>query len=271
MTFSVVARSADGRSSGVAVASRFLAVGSAVPAARHGLGAIATQAHANTLYKRDGLALLAEGLDAATVLDRLLRDDDGRATRQAGVVDAQGRAASWTGDACHSWAGGRTGDAYAVQGNILTGPEVVEAMETTWLDGTTLALPERLLAALAAGDRAGGDSRGRQSAALLVVSDSGGYTEGDDLAHDLRVDDHPDPVPELARLLGLHHVYFDPPDEAAMLPLDGDVGAEVERLLAAVGHPDLDTWAGVHNYELRVRPGRIDPFVLDRLRAAAAG
>ncbi len=271
MTFSVVGRSPDGRSTGVAVASKFLAVGSAVPAARHGIGAIATQSYANTLYKRDGLALLAQGNGASETMQALLQADDGRATRQAGIVDAQGRAVTWTGDACHSWAGGVTGEGYAIQGNILTGPQVVDEMQAAWLGGSQLPLAERLVGTLRAGDLAGGDRRGRQSAALLVVADSGGYTEGDDLAYDLRVDDHADPVPELARLLALHHVYFAAPDQDAMLPLDGALGAEVARLVAVLGHPDLDSWAGVENYELRVRPDRIDPFVLDRLRDAAAG
>ena len=269
MTFSVVGRSADGRSIGVAVASRFLAVGSAVPAARYGVGAIATQSYANTLYKRDGLALLDAGRSANETVAALLEADEGRATRQVGVVDAAGRAKTWTGDGCHDWAGGVSGDGYAIQGNILTGGDVIDAMQRAWLDGTEQPLPERLLGALTAGDRTGGDRRGRQSAALLVVAESGGYTPGDDLAYDLRVDDHPDPVPELSRLVALHRVYFDPPDEAAMLPLEGELADEVETLLGRVGHPDLESWAGVENYELRVRPGRIDPFVLDRLREAA--
>jgi len=270
MTFSVVGRSPDGRSTGIAVASKFLAVGSAVPAARHGIGAIATQAYANTMYKRAGLALLADGRSAQETLHSLLAGDEGRADRQVGVVDATGRAATYTGSGCHDWAGGRAGDGYAIQGNILTGPDVVQEMERGWLDRADLPLPERLLATLAAGDLAGGDRRGRQSAALLVVADSGGYTPGDDLAYDLRVDDHPDPTPELARLLALHRTYFDAPDEELMLPLDGALDSEVRTLLAAVGHPDLDSWAGVENYELRLRPGRIDPFVLARLREQAA-
>ncbi len=269
MTFSIVGRGPDGRSTGVAVASKFLAVGSAVPAARHGVGAIATQSFANTLYKRDGLALLAQGRTADDTVSTLLAGDDERDSRQVGVVDAEGRAATWTGPGCMDWAGGLTGDGYAIQGNILTGADVVAEMERAWLDGSDLPVPERLVAALTAGDRAGGDQRGRQSAALLVVADSGGYTPGDDVAYDLRVDDHVDPVPELARLLELHHVYFDAPDQATMLPLEGELAQEVRDLLAAAGHSDLESWAGVENYELRMQPGRIDPFVLDRLRATA--
>ncbi len=269
MTFSVVGRSADGRSLGVAVASKFLAVGSAVPAARHGLGALATQSYANTLYKRDGLALLESGHDAQQTLDTLLAGDEGRETRQAGVVDAAGRSATFTGDECLDWAGGVSGDGFAIQGNILVGSQVVDDMREVWLSEPSAPLPERLLATLAAGEAAGGDRRGRQSAALLVVSDHGGYSPGDDLAYDLRIDDHPEPVPELARLLELHHVYFDQPDEADMLPLEGALGDEVREHLAVLGHPDLETWAGVENYELRVHPDRVDPFVLERLREAA--
>lgn len=269
VTFSIVGRSPDGRSNGVAVASKFLAVGSAVPAARHGVGAIATQAFANTLYKRDGLALLSDGHSAAEAVDALLRSDEGRESRQVGVVDAAGLAATWTGAECMDWAGGLSGDGYAIQGNILTGADVVTEMQRAWLGSADLRLPERLLGALAAGDLAGGDRRGRQSAALLVVAESGGYTPGDDCAFDLRVDDHADPVAELARLLALHHDYFQAPDESELLPLDGPVGDEVAALLSTVGHPDLDSWAGVQNYELRLRPGRIDPLLLTRLREAA--
>lgn len=270
MTFSIVARAADASSWGVAVASKFLAVGSAVPAARVGIGAIATQSYANTLYKRNGLAQLASGASAQQALDALLAADSERETRQAGIVDAQGRAATWTGAECLNWAGGVTGPGYAIQGNILTGADVVEAMERAYKDGEDVAFPERLLGALRAGDRAGGDSRGRQSAALLLVSDTGSYTPGDDLAYDLRVDDHPEPCTELARLLALHHGYFDRPRKEDLLPLEGDLAAEVDRHLAALGHPDLDTWAGVENYEVRMVSGCIDPYVLDRLREQAA-
>jgi len=269
VTFSIVARSSDGSSWGVAVASKFLAVGSAVPAAQVRLGAIATQSYVNTLYKRDGLAHLAAGASAREALDALLGADEERDHRQVGIVDGDGRAATWTGPECLDWAGGVTGDGYAIQGNILTGEEVVEAMERAYLDAGDAGFPERLLTALMAGDRAGGDSRGRQSAALLVVSETGSYTPGDDLAYDLRVDDHPDPCPELARLLALHHGYFDRPREEDLLPLEGDLAREVRDHLAALGYPDLDTWAGVENYEARMVAGRVDPYVLERLRQQA--
>ncbi len=266
MTFSLVARSPDGSQWGVAVASKFLAVGVAVPGASHGVGAIATQAHANLAYRPDGLALLRGGASAQEALDRLVADDDGRDQRQAGVVDAQGGAATWTGPGCADWAGGRTGDGWAAQGNLLTGPEVVDALASTFMqaEGT---LAERLTAALLAGDRAGGDRRGRQSAALLVVSEGGGYGGGSDVLVDLRVDDHVDPVPELVRLLDLHDLYFGRPDPDALLPLEGDLAQEVAGLLAGKGFATLEDWAGVENYEERMVDGAIDPVVLEKLRA----
>lgn len=266
MTFSIVARSDDGSSLGVAVASKFLAVGAAVPAAGLGAGAIATQSFCNTLYKREGLAMMAAGRSAAATLEALLADDAERESRQVGIVDAAGDAVTFSGEDCLHWAGGVAGAGYAIQGNILTGPEVVEAMQEAFLDSHRTGLPERLVESLRAGDAAGGDRRGRQSASLLVVSQTGSYTPGDDVAYDLRVDDHGDPVGELARLLALHHVYFDRPSAADLLPLDGELAAEVSDHLDRLGFPDLDTWAGVENYELRLVPGRIDRFVLTKLR-----
>src|SRR5690348_1195874 len=170
MTFSIVARSADGESWGVAVASKFLAVGAVVPAAVAGVGAVATQASANVAYKGLALSHLDDGATASVALQRLLEEDEGRDHRQVGIVDVEGGAASHTGSECLDWAGGVIGDGYAIQGNILTGSEVVEAMERAWTESPADApLARRLLAALAAGDEAGGDSRGRQSAAVLVV------------------------------------------------------------------------------------------------------
>ena len=275
MTFSIVARSADGTSFGVAVASKFLAVGAAVPAAEAGVGALATQSYANLGYKRDGLAQLRVGRTAQLTLDTLVAADDQRASRQVGIVDAAGAAATFTGTECHPWAGGRTGDGYAVQGNILVGPEVVDAMEEAWRQSSPDApLAQRLLAALTAGDDAGGDRRGRQSASLLVVTPDGGYGGGSDVLVDLRVDDHPAPVGELARLLDLHDLYFGKPDPDTLLALDGDVATEVRALLAGRGFTDDDLdaalagWAGVENYEERLVPGRIDPLVLAKLREA---
>ncbi len=198
MTFSIVARSADGESWGIAVASKFLAVGNVVPAAVAGIGAIATQADANVAYKAEALSMLDEGATAEVTLARLLEDDDGRDHRQVGLVDVEGNAVTHTGSACFDWAGGVTADGVAIQGNILTGREVVDEMLAAWesaVDEPSLA--RRLVTALLAGDRAGGDRRGRQSAAVFVVREGGGYAGGDDVAVDLRVDDHPDPCPEL--------------------------------------------------------------------------
>lgn len=272
MTFSIVGHSADADdggtvSMGVAVASKFLAVGAAVPAAAVDVGAIATQAFANLAYRPDGLRLLGEGRTAQETLDALTAADEGRDQRQAGVVDVIGRSATFTGPGCHDWAGGRTGDGYAVQGNILTGPDVVEAMERAWL-GSSGRLADRLLTALAAGDLAGGDRRGRQSAALLVVRRAGGYGGTSDVEVDLRVDDHPDPVPELTRLLDLHRLYFDRPDPDTLLPLEGPLADEVDLRLRSLGFDTLDDWAGVENYENRMVDGQIDPVVLSQLRNA---
>src|SRR4051794_34326953 len=194
MTFSIVARSADGQQWGVAVASKFLAVGAVVPGARAKVGAVATQSYANVTYRPEGLRLLAEGRSAQDALDALLAADEGRDQRQAGIVDAAGRAATFTGPGCHDWAGGIAGDGAAVQGNILAGPRVVDAMHSAWLASSPDSpLARRLLVALRAGDDAGGDRRGRESAALLVVTEGGGYGGGNDVLIDLRVDDHPAP------------------------------------------------------------------------------
>lgn len=267
MTFSIVARSADGSQWGVAVASKFLAVGAAVPGAQYGVGALATQSFANLAYRPDGLRLLAEGRSAQQVVDQLTAADPLRDQRQLGVVDRDGGAATFTGRACNDWAGGRTGDGYAAQGNILTGPEVVDALAEAF-EGNAGALAHRLYQALLAADRAGGDRRGRQSAALYVVSENGGYGGGSDVLVDVRVDDHPDPVPELGRLLDLYDLYFGKPDPDSLLPLTGELLDEVQTRLGRLGYPTLEAWAGVENYEERIVEDCIDPVVLDKLRDA---
>ena len=255
MTFSIVARSADGESWGVAVASKFLAVGSAVPAAVAQVGAIATQADANVAYKGLALSHLDDGATASVALERLLEEDDGRDHRQVGLVDVDGTAASHTGSACIDWAGGTTGPGYAVQGNCLTGPEVVEACERVLLAADPDApLAQTLLAALTAGDEAGGDKRGRQSAALLVVRDEAGYGGLDDIAVDLRVDDHPAPVTELARLLDLNELYLTASTEEEKVPVDEALRRELDDFAAAQGQPDFSTWVGTENHEMRVDP-----------------
>jgi uncharacterized Ntn-hydrolase superfamily protein len=281
MTFSIVARSADGRAHGVAVASKFLAVGAAVPAAEADVGALATQSYANLAYRPQGLALLRTGVDADGVVAGLTAADDGRASRQLGVVGATGPGATFTGDACHAWAGGVAGDGYAIQGNILTGPEVVQAMEQAWHDSAEEPrLVRRLYAALRAGDAAGGDRRGRQSAAIVVVAKGQGYGGTSDVVVDVRIDDHPDPMAELGRLLDLHTLYFDKADEADLLDLTGELADEVRTRLIALGHTGpataqglddaLASWAGVENLEERIVTGRIDPLVLSYLRGAGS-
>lgn len=265
MTFSVVARSGDAY--GIAVASKFLGVGAAVPAAEAGVGALATQALANLAYRPQGLALLRTGVAPADVVAGLTAADPERAHRQLGVVGPEGDGATYTGAECLDWAGGASGPGYAIQGNILTGPEVVEAMERTWLAGAELPFAERLVATLAAGDEAGGDSRGRQSAALWIAEDGAGLGAPGGISHDLRVDDHPAPVTELRRLLTIHDTLFGTPDPAALLDLTGELAAEVATLVATTGYTTLDQWAGVENLEARLVPGRIDPLVLAHLRA----
>jgi len=202
-TFSIVAADPERGEVGVAVASRFFAVGTVVPHAKAGVGAVATQSFANTTYGPRGLELLERGLEPAEVLDVLIRNDEGKDQRQVGIVSASGNSVTYSGKGCLAWAGGRQGPNYAAQGNILTGEEVVEAMEASFLSSEGKPLAERLYQALKAGEDAGGDSRGKQSAALLVVRDSAGYGGFTDLAVDIRVDDHTEPMAELGRLLEL--------------------------------------------------------------------
>ena len=206
-TFSIVAYDPDTQELGVAVESRFIAVGAVVPWAKAGVGAVATQSYANTTFGPAGLERLAKGGVPEEILEALLADDDGRDQRQVGIVDAKGRAATRTGKKCLAWAGGVTGPNFAVQGNILTGEGVVTAMAAAFLE-TKGELADRLLAALQAGQEAGGDKRGKQSAALLVVREGWGYGGFNDRYRDLRVDDHEDPIPELKRIHELHRKIF---------------------------------------------------------------
>ena len=234
MTYSIVARDAETGDLGVAVQSKFLAVGNVVPWARAGVGAIATQAFANVEYGPEGLRLLAECHAADEVLRQLVAADDGREHRQAGVVDAQGRSATYTGRECFAWAGGRTGPNFAAQGNILADAPVVDGIVDTFMAGGR-PFPELLVACLAAAETAGGDRRGRESASLLIVRDHSGFGGGNDRWIDLRVDQHDDPVPELARILTFQRLYYDRPDPADLVPLDEAKAGEVRSLLAAVG------------------------------------
>ncbi|HEY7178924.1 MAG TPA: DUF1028 domain-containing protein [Gaiella sp.] len=252
---------------GVATQSKFLAVGSVVPWAEPHVGAVATQAYANPRYGPEGLALLREGLGAEEVVARLTSADDECAQRQLGIVDAEGRAASYTGDGCHAWAGGRTGEGYAAQGNILVSGATVDALAETFEASAGRPLAERLLDCLDAAEAAGGDSRGRQSAALLVVERDGGYASLSDVLVDLRVDDHPDPLVELRRIYRLHDALFGTTPRDQWVPVDEELRAELDERLRRVGHPDLASWAGVENLEERVDgEDAIDPVVLDRLR-----
>ncbi len=279
-TFSIVAFDPETGDLGVAVQSKFLAVGAVVPYAKAGVGAVATQSYANLLYGPKGLELLAQGLHPQEVIERLTAEDPDARLRQVGIVDAQGRAAAFTGEGCFEWAGHRVGPNVAVQGNILVGQETVDAMYDTFLSAKG-DLADRLVAALAAGQEAGGDRRGQQSAALLVVREGGSYGGFTDRYIDLRVDDHPRPIEELARLLKLWRVYFQPPREEDILPLTEDLTREVQSLLRDLGYytgeitglfdeatrKALRAFAGVENLEERLfEDARIDRTVLEFLR-----
>jgi uncharacterized Ntn-hydrolase superfamily protein len=267
-TYSIVACDLAAGHWGVAVQSKFLAVGSVVPWAEPGAGAVATQAYANPRYGPDGLALLRQGRSAQQVVDELTAADDGRAERQVGVVDAHGAAATFTGESCHDWAGGRTGDGYAAQGNILVSAATVDALADTF-EASSGPLAERLLASLGAAQAAGGDKRGQQSASLLVVERDGGYARLSDTLVDLRVDDHEQPIEELQRLHELHRLLFGVTPRDRWLPLDDELRAEVDGQLARLGYDTLADWAGVANLEERVDgDDAIDPVVLRELRRA---
>ncbi len=233
MTFSIVAADIGSGDVGVAVASKFPSVGAVVSWARAGVGAVATQSWANTAFGPEGLDLMGSGMSSRTTLDRLLAADEGRERRQAGLIDARGLAATFTGTECMTWAGGITGEGFACQGNILAGEQVVVAMAGAFARAEG-DLVDRLLSALVAGDAAGGDRRGRQSAALLVVREAGGYEGFNDRYVDVRVDDHPASVSELARVFDVYDrellVRNDP-----LLPTDADLVSEIQRRLAGRG------------------------------------
>lgn len=270
-TYSICACDLAAGQWGVATQSKFLAVGSIVPWAEPAVGAIATQSYANPRYGPDGLALLRSGLSAPEVVERLTAADEGRAQRQLGVVDAEGGSATYTGDACHAWAGGLAGPSYAAQGNILVSAETVEALATAFESSAQLPLATRLLDCLAAGQAAGGDRRGQQSAALLVVERDGGYGGLSDVLVDLRSDDHPAPIDELRRLFELHQRLFGKTPVADWITPGEELRAEIADRLATLGHANLSDWAAVENLEERVTAGdaRIDPVVLEALRAAS--
>jgi uncharacterized Ntn-hydrolase superfamily protein len=279
MTFSIVARDPETGDLGGAVQSKFLGVGAVVLHGRAGVGMVATQAWANVSYGPRGLALLQAGATASQALEVLVGADDQPGHRQAAVVDAAGTVAAHTGGDCPDWAGHQAGDGSSCQGNILVSRATVEAMAAAMRDHANLELPERLVVALEAGQAAGGDARGQQSAGLLVVREGGGYGGRSDRHVDLRVDDHATPIAELGRLLALHRRYFQPPREHELVelagPLAGEVaghlssrgGAPVDAADAAALWAALERWAGMENLEERlVKPGWIDPTTLGALR-----
>ncbi len=282
-TFSIVAFDRTAGELGIAVESKFLSVGAVVPWVRAGVGAVATQSLANTTFGPRGLGALARGESPAGVVRELLAGDGERESRQVGIVDARGRAATFTGAACIPWAGGRTGEGYAAQGNCLAGAAVVDALAETF-EAASGPLAYRLVAALAAAQAQGGDKRGQQSAALLVEKPGGGYGGFNDRYVDLRVDDHPAPIDELRRILDLHALYNFPAEPQDVIPLNGPLGAEIARALARVGalaepadaydarvHAALVAYMHVENLENRVRhDGAIDRQTLEYLRGAAA-
>jgi uncharacterized Ntn-hydrolase superfamily protein len=274
-TYSIVACDLEAEQWGVAVQSKFLAVGSVVPWAEPHVGAIATQSYANPRYGPGGLALLREGRSAQEVVDALTASDPDRAQRQVGVVDAIGRAATFTGDECHDWAGGRTGDGYAAQGNILVSAATVDALAVTFESNGHLELAQRLIECLAAAQAAGGDRRGQQSASLLIVEKDKGYAKLSDTVVDLRVDDHERPIAELRRLFSLHQELFGATPPEDWIDVDEPLADELRERLGKLGHSGaleqaFADWAGAANLEERVDGvTRIDPIVLEALRKAS--
>jgi uncharacterized Ntn-hydrolase superfamily protein len=272
-TYSIVACDLEAREWGVAVQSKFLAVGSGVPAAEPEVGALATQALANFRYGPHGLAFLRIGFSAEETVAQLVAADEGRDHRQLGVVDAEGRAASYTGSECLDWAGGVTGNGYAAQGNILVSEATVTALARTFEETAGDPLARRLLACLDAAQAAGGDRRGQQSAAVLVVRKNGGYMGTSDVPVDLRVDDHERPIEELRRIFELHDLLFGETPRGEWLEVDEQLAAELRERLDKLGYADsplpdaFASWAGTENLEDRVDGiDRVDPVVLEELR-----
>jgi uncharacterized Ntn-hydrolase superfamily protein len=271
-TFSIAACDLEAGQWGVAVQSKFLSVGSVVPWAEPQVGAIATQAYANPRYGPQGLEKLRAGKSAQEVVDELTGADEGSSKRQLGIVDAQGRGATFTGEECLDWAGGRTGEGYAAQGNILVSGETVDALAETFEGSAGERLAERLLQCLAAAQAAGGDSRGQQSASLLVVERDGGYAGLSDLLVDLRVDDHERPIEELQRIYELHKEIYEATPREKWIDVDEALAAEMSERLAKLGYEGeledaFSRWAGTENLEERIDGVEaVDPVVLEELR-----
>jgi uncharacterized Ntn-hydrolase superfamily protein len=274
MTFSIVGYCPTEREWGIAVQSKFLAVGAVVPFAKAGVGAVATQSYANTTYGPKALELFAEGKTAEETLQILIGDDTDHHLRQVGIIDAHGNAATYTGEGCYQWAGGIVGPHFAAQGNILVDERTVEAMAETFTS-TQGTLAERLLAALNAGQEAGGDSRGQQSAALLVVKENGGYAGFNDRYIDLRVDDHPQPIQELIRLYLLQQMYFAPTKTENIASIQGQIQEELTKHLWRLGYLNENTdllealkvYIHTENFENREQEiGYIDVEILEYMK-----
>jgi len=282
-TFSIVAYSPDENAWGVAVASKFLAAGALVSWAQAGAGAVATQSFAKVGFGPHGLKLLEAGKNATETLAELLKDDPKRESRQVGIVDAQGNVAAHTGKECNEWAGHKLGTNFSVQGNILTGADVLDAMAEAYLS-TTGELADRLVAALRAGESAGGDKRGKQSAAVMVVKPNGGYGSDNDRYLDLRVDDDEQPVKKLRQLLEAHHLFFGTVNPKDLMPINEEVARELQNILVNEGYMGGEVngewdavakqafWVLVGNENLEERwnleasPNKIDRVTLDYLR-----
>ncbi len=234
-TFSIAAYDASQNAWGVAVSSKFLACASVVPWAKAGAGAIATQSLANLDYGQLGLKLLERGYSAQRTLDALLKLDDDISERQVGIVDANGGSAAFTGEGCFEHAMHRTGPGYSCQGNMLGSAEVVPTLERTYLENEGMPLAKRLVTALEAAEKAGGDGRGKQAAGVLVVSPNGSYGGYTDRAVDLRVDDSEEPVTDLLRLVDLHALYFGKPKPEDIIPIEGETLEKLQAALHALG------------------------------------
>lgn len=280
-TYSIVGFDPETEELGIAVQSRFLGVGAVVPWAKAGVGAVATQSFANTTFGVKGLELMESGLSVEETLEELVKNDEGKGLRQVGIVDAKGRSASFTGEDCYDWAGGIAGENFAAQGNILASEEVVTQMAETFERTKGEPLAERLLKALEKGQEAGGDRRGMQSAALLVVKEGAGYGGFNDRAVDLRVDDHKEPIKELIRIYRLHQLYFTSPKDGEIVAITGEVREGLVDGLLKLGyledkgrHEDKEVYDALRkyihteNFEAREQEdGKIDLKVYEYLRA----
>jgi len=300
-TYSIVAYDSVTGDLGIAVQSKFPNVGGLVPWAKAGVGAVATQSLSNTDYGEQGLELIARGATAPEAMRIIMRGDTRPSQRQVGMVDARGNSASWTGDSTFDWAGGTTGGqavrrlagkgelivgrGYAAQANIMVSDATVRNMAETF-ERTRGSLADRLLAALVAGQAGGGDKRGMQSAALLVVRAGAGYLGATDRYIDIRVYDAPDPIKELQRLYELHKLYFFTTDSADLVPITPALQKELEAILLAEPANQREKWLAApqasvnetfltalanfmywENYDVRVRmDGKIDRVALDDIR-----